>query len=187
MLVTFPARVSFPNFHEPDSVAGGDPKYGGKFIVEPSNTALVQKLDAAIEQVAKDKWGEKATNIVANFVKTGKKPDVFFVKEPYKSKDGEVYNGFEGMFYVSASNDKQPVLLSPSKSPVKPSDDMLYAGAYCVVQIDVWAQDNTFGRAVRATLKVVQHARDGERLGGGAAPDLDAFQEIQSEDPASFV
>lgn len=187
MLVTFPARISFPNLFEPDSVDGGTPKFGAKFIIDPKNTALVAKLDAALEAVAKEKWTNKTPNVLANFVRTGKKPDVFFPHEPYKNKDGDVYNGFEDMFYVSATNDKRPVIIDQSKAPLNPADDKPKAGDYVIVQIDVWAQDNKYGRAVRATLKVVQFAREGERLGGGSSADLDQFEEIAAEDAESFV
>lgn len=188
MLVNFPARVSFPAFFTPQAVQGSeDLKYGGKFIIDPADKATVAKLDKVLEQVAEEKWAKKAPAILANFQRTGKKPDVFFVKEPYKNKDGEPWNGFEDMFYVTAGSKTRPLVVDQKKSPLTADDGKPKAGDYAMVQADIWAQDNQFGRAVRATLKIVQFAREGESLGGGSAADLSSLDEIEDEDASSFV
>lgn len=174
--------ISFPALFVAESVLGSQPKFGGKFVIDPANTALVAALDKAINDAAKETWGEKAEAYTKQFVRTGRKPDVFFVKEPYTNKDGEVYKGFDGKYYVTATNPARPRIIGPRKEVITADDGKPLAGDVVNIQIDVWAQDNKFGRAVRATLLVVQFVKTGDRLGGGAAADLSAFGEVAEED-----
>ena len=52
-------RLAFPNLFKPEQINGeGDPKYGATFILPKGHPALVE-INKAMEQVAKDKWGDK--------------------------------------------------------------------------------------------------------------------------------
>jgi hypothetical protein len=44
------------------------------------------------------------------------------------------------------------------------------------VSIDVWAQDNNYGKRVNASLRGVKFARDGEPFAGGGAATEDDFE-----------
>lgn len=178
MKVQFEARAAFINIFEPSAIDGGDPKYNGKFIVDPTNKALVAKLDDAMLKTAEAKWPGKGKQIFDNLVKTGKKPEVGFVQEPYKNKDGEAYDGFEGMFYVTASNSARPLVIDRDRSPLTQADGRPYSGCIVNVIVEFWAQDNKWGRAVRATLKGVQFVRDGDAFGGGAPASVDEFADL---------
>jgi len=178
MKVNFLARAAFLNIFEPTSIDGGDPAFNGKFIVDPSDTATVKKLDAAMLHVAKEKWGAKAEQVFGNLVKTGKKPEVGFIKEPYKNKDGDPYDGFEDAFYVSAKSSTRPLIIDRDKTPLVQSDGRPYSGCNVMVQVEFWAQDNKWGRGVRAQLKGVQFHSDGDAFSGGAPASADDFDEI---------
>jgi len=174
-------RTAFLNIFEPTTFEGeGAAKFNGKFIVDPANKALVQQLDDAMLAVAREKWGAKAESVFANLVKTGKKPEVGFVKEPYKNRDGDAYDGFDGMFYIAASSETRPLVIDADKSPLVQADGKPYSGCYVNVQIEFWAQDNKWGRAVRATLKGVQFFRDGDAFSGGAPASADEFDDVSS-------
>lgn len=184
MKVTVPARGSFLNLFEAKPYENGPPTYSGKFIIDPADTATVKKLDDAMMSVARLKWGEKAQKVFDNLVKTGKPKtiEVAFVKGEYVNGDGEAYDGFENMYYLSAkadpTRDPKPMIIDRDTSPLIASDGRPYSGSYVNVQVEFWAQDNSYGKAIRATLKAVQFVRDGDAFSGGSAADLSAFGNV---------
>src|SRR5882757_6447915 len=101
----YDARLSFPVLFKPEQYKGkGDPMYSGTFIIDPKKTRAVRmnddksetpiKLDDAILEAAKEKWGEKAAQMLPD-MRT--KDKVCFRKTEKKTAAGEVYDGFEGM------------------------------------------------------------------------------------------
>lgn len=159
---------------------GSYDRHDCQFIVDPKDKALVKKIDGVIEQVAKEKWKDKADAVLAKLVKEG---SVAFLKADYENKDGEVYDGFEGMYAVSAHSKKRPLVIDRDKSPLLESDGRPYAGCIVNGQIDIWAQDNVeFGRRINAELTGVQFVRDGEAFGGGAPAKPSDFDEVDGED-----
>lgn len=170
-------RLAFPNLFEPSSIEGSDPKYNAKFII-PSNHPQIAELEKAMLEVAKGKWGAKGQQVFDNLTKAGKKPEVGFVKEPYKNRDGDAYDGFEGAYYVTASNKARPLIIDGDRTPLTQADGKPYAGCYVNAIVEFWAQDNSFGRAIRATLKGVQFVRDGDAFGGGAPASVDEFDDL---------
>jgi len=87
---------------------------------------------------------------------------------------------------VSARSKTRPTVLNRDKTPVAEADGVLYGGCYVNALLDVWAQDNAFGKRINATLKGVQFVRDGDAFGGGAPASADDFpDESESEESAS--
>lgn len=191
MKVTFPARAAFLNVFEPKGYEGGPPTFNGKFIVDPSDKATVKKLDDAMLQVAKEKWGDKAQKIFDNMVKTGKPKgiEVAFVHQSYNDTDGDPYDGFDGMFYVSASSkqDRRPLLIDRDKTPLVAQDGRPYSGCHVNVQVEIWAQDNNFGKAIRAELKALQFVKDGDAFAGSSPASADDFDVVDGSDADDFT
>jgi hypothetical protein len=180
-------RISFPVLAEPERFGDGDPAYQAKFIIDPkSENAKI--LDAAILAAAKDKWESKAEAVLKSFGNDNKK--ICYVKEPYRSsKTGEVYGGFEGNYCLSARNTKnQPTIVDRFGKQVTSGaqiKSLIYSGCYVHATLDIWAQDNTFGRGLRATLTGVMFAKDGEAFGGSAPAAADDFADLaQPEEEA---
>ena len=49
---TTPVRVSFPNFKEPRSAfEGAKPKFGGDFLIDKTNEALINAINEACDRV----------------------------------------------------------------------------------------------------------------------------------------
>jgi hypothetical protein len=166
---------------EPEGIDDSEPAHAGKFIIDPKDGGNIVKCEEAMAAVAKEKWGPKAESVLENMTKTGRKPDVFFVREPYKSRNGDVYAGFEGMFFVSAKSKTRPLIIDRDRTPLVPSDGRPYGGCFVNAQIDVWAQDNKYGRALRATLTGVQFVKDGDAFTGGAPASADDFEDLSAE------
>ena len=47
---------------------------------------------------------------------------------------------------------------------------LIYSGCHTHVSLDIWAQDNKWGRRINCTLRGVMFAGDGANFGGGSAP-----------------
>lgn len=168
-------RLAFPALFEAKAVNGeGEPRFSGSFIIDPK-AKFISDLEAAIEAVAKEKWGAKAA---ATLVELYKKDRVCFKKEEKKSASGDVYAGFEESFHLNAGNKSRPTVLDRDKTPLTASDGRPYAGCYVNANIEIWAQDNSFGKRINATLRGVQFVKDGEAFSGGTPASADEFDDL---------
>lgn len=171
-------RGAFLSLFEAKTVGGeGEPRYSGAFVIEPG-TANAKTLAQALTAVAKEKWGAKADGILKDLKAKGR---VAYREEPL-SKDGEVYDGFEGMHSLNASNKARPLILDRDKSYLSAADGRPYSGCYVNVSLELWAQDNQYGKRINATLKGVQFVRDGDAFGGGAPASPDDFDDLGVEE-----
>ena len=165
-------RLSFANaLFEPQQVQGvGDPKFSGSFLFPPDHPA-VKEIKKAMEEAAKDKWGAKAGDVY-KALKAGDKLCLH---------DGDAkteYEGYAGNMFVNASNKIRPLVINTDKSPLTAADGIPYSGCYVNAVIDVWAQDNKFGKRINASLQGVQYLRDGDRLSGAGVASEDDFEAI---------
>lgn len=164
-------RLAFANLFEPRAVNGqGEPKCNANIILDPrTQKAELDKVIAAIQQVAAEKWKDKASVVLQTLKAKG---DICLQDGATKAE----YDGFEGMVFISAGNKARPVVVDQFKSPLNAADGKPYSGCYCNFSIDVWAQDNQYGKRINAKLLAVQFARDGEAFSGGAGYDEADFE-----------
>jgi hypothetical protein len=168
-------RISFPSLFEAKAVNGeGEPRFSAVFVVEPGSEnakLLAQTLNA----VAKEKWGAKAENILTDLKAKGR---VCYLERPKTNQSGEVYDGFEGMHHISASNTARVQVIDRDTSPLTPADGRPYGGCFVDASIDVWTQDNSWGKRINAKLRWVQFRGDGDAFSGGAPVSQDEFESI---------
>jgi len=168
-------RLSFPQLFEATTVNGeGKPAFSAAFLIDPKDPQ-VAAINAAIDAVAKEKWGAKAE---ANLKAMRAADKVCLHSGDLKSN----YDGFEGMLYISARNPMRPLVIDVNKSPLTEQDGKPYAGCYVNASIELWAQDNNYGKRVNATLMGVQFYQDGESFTGGGAASVDDFDDLTAED-----
>lgn len=154
------------------------PKYGATFIFEPGS-ANEKTLKKAIVEAAETKWPGKGTATVKQLMASGK---VCLRDGDEKSN----YDGFEGMAFVTASSKKRPTVVDRDRSPLTEDDGRVYPGCYVNAILEIWAMDNQFGKRINAELTGVQFVKDGEPLGGGAAPaTADDFPALEDDDTGS--
>lgn len=169
--------LAFPALAEPQSLGDGEPAYGAKFPIKP-NSEQQKAIEAAILAEAKEQWKDKAASILELLTEDGK---LCFIKKVYKSKKtGEPYTGFEGNHYLSTRNAKnQPSVFNEYGDEIDSKGDILrqaFSGALVNASIEIWAQDNKWGRRVNCSLRGVMLTGEGENLGGGAsAASADEF------------
>jgi hypothetical protein len=168
-------RMAFPAIFEPEAFGDGDPAYGAKFIIPQEHPQLAE-IRKAVAVAASEKWGEKAASVLA-LLKDDKK--VAWVEGPYRNKNGDIYDGFEGMYHLSTRNGgKAPVkpsVFDQQNRPLTQADGVVYSGCYVDASIEFYAQDNGYGRRINCSLRGVRKAGDGDSFGGGASASADEF------------
>lgn len=178
-------RLSFPHLFVPQaSTTGeGEPKYNATFIIDPASSNA-KVLKAAVEAVAKEKWGAKADSTLAALRKGNK---VCYREEPKANQSGDVYAGFEDMHWISASDKVRPTVIDRDKSPLTAAKGKPYGGCYVNVILDIWPQDNAYGKRINASLKGVQFMKDGDAFSGGGAASVDEFDALETADADDLV
>lgn len=170
-------RIAFPAIAEKQAIGDGEPAYGAKFIIVPSSP-LVKVLDDGMLAVAKgmDKW-KPNNEAIFNKLKEDKK--VSFIHAPYCNKNGVPYLGFENMFSLGSRNaSTQPTVFDKYGNQVQGVEQikaLIYSGCYVNAKIQLWAQDNTYGRRINASLLGVMFSKDGDAFGGAAPAKKEDF------------
>ena len=168
-------RLSFPQLFEAKTVNGeGKPAFSASFLINPKDPQ-VKMINDAIDAVAKDKWGAKAE---ANLKVMRTADKVCLHSGDLKAN----YEGFEGMLFVSARNPMRPLVLDADRSMLVAESGKPYAGCYVNASIELWTQDNNYGKRVNATLMGVQFFEDGDSFTGGGVADIDDFDDLSIED-----
>lgn len=165
-------RLAFAQIWEPKSFNGaGEPRCSASIILDPvAQKGEVDKVVAAIQAVATEKWGAKAGDVLKTLKAKG---DICLHPGETKSE----YDGFEGMVYVSAANKARPAVVDRDKSPLTQQDGRPYSGCYCDFSIDIWPQDNQYGKRVNAKLLAIRFYEDGPGFSGGTSYSESDFED----------
>ncbi len=168
-------RLAFPALFEAKTVNGeGAPAFSASFLLTPDHPAIKELLDA-FEKMGQEKWGAKWPTVK----KTIEAKDAFAL---HNGDSKAEYEGYEGNFFISARNKTRPVVLDRDKSPLVESDGKPYAGCYVNASIELWAQDNNYGKRINASLRGVQFLKDGEAFAGGGVASADEFDDLATDD-----
>lgn len=165
-------RLAFPALFEAKTVNGeGDPAFSASFLMAPDHPAIAE-LRAAFEKIGKEKWGAKWPNVKKEIE----------AKDRLALHDGDTkadYSGFEGNWFVSTRNKTRPLVIDRDKTPLTAADGRPYAGCYVHASIELWCQDNNYGKRINASLRGVQFYKDGDAFAGGGAASEDEFDDIE--------
>lgn len=174
-------RLAFPALFEAKTVNGeGEPRFSAVFLINPEHPQLTE-LRNVIKQVAKEKWGEKWEVIYSQLEK---KLNLCLHDGDEKAE----YEGFPGNFFLNAANKARPAVLDRDCSQLVQADGRPYAGCYVNAVIDIWAQDNNFGKRVNASLGGIQFLRDGDAFAGGVVASAEDFDDLsEGADAADLV
>jgi hypothetical protein len=154
----------------------GDPKHSATFGFPPDHP-VVALLKAAFQKVATEKWGAKAGEVYLA-LKAGNK---LCLHDGDAKADKE---GYKGNLYLSASNKLKPLVIDGQLQPVAANSGLIYSGCYVNGTVQLWAQDNKFGKRINASLKGVQKLRDGPRLSGGGVSSVEEYEAIPDAAPS---
>lgn len=163
------ARGAFLALFEPQAIGDGEPAYGGRIIIDPANKKMVAAIDAAIKQAAYDqpKWKGKEEAILAKIIRDG---NCCFLKQDYTDKNGDPYAGFEGMYSLGTRSKVKPLVIDRDRSPLVASDGRPYSGCYNNWSLEIWAQDNSFGRRINCSSRASSSTATATALAAARRP-----------------
>lgn len=161
-------RLSFPSLFRKAQFQGEETKYEATFMLDKTEHAdKIKEIEKAI-----------AASIKEN-LKDAKLPsDKICLKDGDESGRDE----YEGHYTIKAANNKRPKVIDRDKSPLTEDDDKVYSGCYVNAVIELWAQNNGYGKRINANLLGVQFYKDGEPFESGAVASDDDFDEFELAD-----
>ena len=174
-------RGAFLHLFEPQVSEEGKPSFGGNFIFSKDHEAYEQ-MKKAIREAAVEKWGAKADDVLKSLSAQNK----------LCLRDGDTkaeYEGFPGNYFVSARNEVRPIVVDRNRAPLTAADGKPYSGCYVVAILEVWVQDNKYGKRINASLSGVQFFADGEAFSGGGVARADDFEDLAvgEENAGDFI
>jgi hypothetical protein len=141
-------------------------------LIDPADPQI-KVINNAINATATEKWGAKAPALLTQMRAADK---VALHNGDLKAS----YDGFAGNLFVSARNPVRPTVVDKDKTPLVEAEGKPYAGCYVHCVLELWAQDNQYGKRVNATLMGVQFAADGDSFTGGGVASDDDFDDISA-------
>ena len=169
-------RLSFPRLFTPKAFQEGQtPRFEATFLLDKSDAAHAKVIDQ-IETTARELLEDHFNGEIPKAV-----------KYCYGDGDDKDYDGYEGMFYISTSNQTRPTVVDRDRSPLVEEDGKPYAGSYVNGSITLWVMDNQFGKRVNANLRAVQFVKDGEAFGVKPVDAEDEFDVVDGEEDEGFL
>jgi hypothetical protein len=158
-------RLSFPSLFNRSTFEGKEGKFEATFLLnKETDAATIKKLDDAIKAAIKEAK-----------IKVG--ADRLCLKDG----DDSEYDGYENHMSFKAASSKRPTLINRDKTPIVEDDDVLYAGCYVNAIVDLWVQNNNYGKRINANLYGVQFVKDGEAFGNAPQDVTGDFDELDDD------
>jgi hypothetical protein len=171
---------AYVTVHEARAFNGeGTPSYSISCIFDWDHPA-VKLIEEAQDKVGREKWGEKWETIKKELK----------AKDRLALHDGDTKassTGFAGKAFVNARNRVRPRVVDRDNTELTIADGKPYSGCYVNVSVELWAQDNTYGKRINASLRGVQFLADGTPFSGGAAANEDEFAPVSDADALAAV
>lgn len=178
-------RLSFPNLFAPRAFSGSDGKAGGSSTDVPKfSCALILDKEEHANEIKAIKTGIR-TLVAEHFKGNAKVLKGVCLREGEEKVDdeGEYKDGYgPDVMFVNASNSKRPQVVDRDKTPLTAEDNRPYAGCYVNAVINLWAQNNNYGKRINAGLLAVQFSRDGEPFGEAAVNVDEVFDDESDEE-----
>lgn len=164
-------RLAFAHLFQPVAFeSDGEKKYQATLLI-PKNTPLAKEVEAAILEVATAAWKDKAKTALQSMRSN---PNKFC----FQDGDTKSYDGFAGHMALSARNKKRPTLVDRDKKQLTEEDGKPYSGCYVNASVEIWAQDNKWGKGIRASLRGIQFLKHGDAFSSGSIASDDEFQDL---------
>ncbi len=164
-------RLAFPNLFKASAFSADQKPDFSATLILPKNHPQIGDLRKAMEAVAAEKWEKKGAEVLRQLV----------AQDKTCLHDGNTkssYEGFEDAMFVSARNPAAPLVIDRDRTPLTESSGRPYSGCYVVANVEIWAQDNQYGKRINATLRGVQFYADGDAFSGAAPATEDEFDDL---------
>lgn len=166
-------RLSFPSLWRKAKFNGLETKFEATFLLDKTEHAdTIKKIQSRIAELVKtDLKGTKLG------------PDKLCLRDGADTG----YDGYENAFSFKASGTKRPMVLDRDKSQLAEEDGRPYSGCYVNGVVELWVQQNEYGKRINATLLGVQFSKDGESFAGGSSGSADDFDDLGDDDTNPFA
>lgn len=160
-------RLSFASLFNKAEFNGDVGKFEATFLInKESQAATIKDIEDKIAAIIKENKSKVPSS-----------------KLCLKDGNESEYDGYEGCMSIKAANGKRPLIIDRDKSILAEDDGKPYSGCYVNATLELWFQDNSYGKRVNCNLLAVQFAKDGEAFGaGGASGSADDFDELEDDD-----
>lgn len=172
-------RLAFPDLFVAKAFsAETKPSFGATFLI-PYDDKQLKTFEDGMAKLANEKWGDKGASTLKGLIANGK---VCFQDGAKK----EEYAGYSKHFSVTSRSPVRPLVIdcaSAGKTPLVEADGKPYGGCYVNARLEMYAQDNAYGKRINCVLLGVQFARHGDAFGGSApatVSDFDDFDDVSS-------
>jgi hypothetical protein len=176
-------RIAFPDLFQARQFEGQGPfTYGATFLMDPNSEAanLVRKT---IQEVATAQWQKKADDVLKAIA--GNNQKICFYPG-----DNKEYDGFAGMMALSSKRQQEaghPKIVDQKLNELSSADGKPYGGSYVNAKVDIWAQENKWGKGIRCTLIAVQFVKDGDAFTAAPPATTEGFGEEESTDDGGLI
>lgn len=158
-------RLSFPSIFKRSDFNGEQGKFEATFLLNKETQAdQIAKLEQAIEAAIKEAKVKVPSDKIC-----------------LKDGDDFEYDGYAGHMAFKASSNKRPTIIDRDKTPLVEDDGKPYAGCYVNAIVDVWIQNNSYGKRANGNLFGIQFVKDGEAFGAGDVDVTDDFEDIDDD------
>lgn len=160
-------RLSFPSLFKKAEFNGEATKFEATFLINKETQAdTIKQLESAIDKAAHKHFKGKIPKALKFCLADGDEKD---------------YDGYEGVMSIKAASNKRPTVIGRDKTPLAEEDGVMYAGCYVNAIVDLWVQDNSWGKRINCNLLGVQFAKDGDSFGAGDIDVSDDFDDMEDE------
>ena len=168
-------RWSYANVWDPKSINGGAPKYSVSLIIPKSDTATIEKINAAIKAA----YEEGESKLKGN----GKAvPPLESLKTPLRDGDLERPDdeAYHDSYFINANSSSAPGIVDASCQPILDRSEV-YSGVYGRASINLYAFNSNGNKGIACGLNNLQKIRDGEPLGGKSSAEDDFATEDEDD------
>jgi len=159
-------RLSFEHlFKASDFKGDGNFVYDGTFLVA-KNSENAKILNDAIAKIIADDFKGKPLTSDKICVKNG---------------DFKEYEGYANHLYIKAKNKKRTPIVGRDRTPLIEEEGIVFSGCYVNAIIDIWPQDNVFGKRINAKLLGVQFVKKGDSFSKGSVVSEDDFEDFSKD------
>lgn len=166
-------RLAFADIFKARAILDSEPRFSATFLISKTDPQI-KAIEKDIEQIAKEKWGDKAPTTLKQLYASS--------RVAFYDGDDKDYDGFSDMMAINASNKIRPSIVDRDKTILAEEDGRPYSGCYVNAIVDIWAQDNKYGKRINATLSGVQFVEHGDAFSGGRPASSDEFEDLSVQD-----
>lgn len=186
-VVTGEVRLSYCALFTPKApLSGGDPKFSTTILIPKTDTATMQRIQAAIEAATVEGVSKKWNGVRPPMI-----PTPIHDGDGARPSDGMPYGDEcrgHWVFTASAGADRPPQVVDAQLNPVI-NQALIYSGVYANVYVSFYAYNAGGKKGIGCGLNAVQKTRDGEALGGSAkaADEVFTAAPLQAPNVAPFM